>query len=172
MTDDKGNVIRGGSVVFTANGETVGTVDLSGNSPLEVSYIVPMVDSGDIVISGSYSLDNGGTVANATLIPITFNWFIEGGDRYENLSEAIEAAENGDVIYGNPGTYNVNWIEIDKNITIKANESGSIVLNGNERWIFKINSEYRILVIHPIISHRKGKCQRREVGGVYELYTG
>ncbi len=40
------------------------------------------------------------------------------------------------------------------------------------RWIFKINSEYRILVIHPIISHRKGKCQRREVGGVYELYTG
>ena len=141
LTDDKGNVIRGGSVIFTANGETVGTVDLSGDNPLEISYIVPMVDSGNIVISGSYSLDNGGTVESATLIPITFNWFIEGGDRYETLEEAIEAAENGDVIYGNPGTYDISRIDIDKNITIKANESGSIIINGNGKKIFTISAD-------------------------------
>ncbi len=140
LTDDNGNAIRGGILTFTANGEAVGTVDLSGDSPLAISYTAPSEADSDIAISGSYSYD-GGNVINGTVHAAAFNWFIEGGDRYETLEQAIEAAENGDVIYANPGTYNVNWIEIEKNITIKANESGSIVLNGNGKWIFRIYAD-------------------------------
>ena len=140
LTDDNGNAIRGGLLTFTANGEAVGTVDLSGDSPLAISYTAPSEADSDIAISGSYSYD-GGNVINGTVHAAAFNWFIEGGDRYETLEQAIEAAENGDVIYANPGTYNVNWIEIEKNITIKANESGSIVLNGNGKWIFRIYAD-------------------------------
>ena len=136
LTDDQANPIRGGSVVFTANGETIATVDLSGNSPLQTAYSIPVDAAGDIVISGSYSLDNEGIVATGTIHPTIINWFIEGGNGYETLTEAIAAASAGDVIYGNPGTYDLSGIIIDKAVTIKANESGSIILNGNGNQIF------------------------------------
>ena len=105
LTDDQGNAIRGGAITFTADGETVATVDLSGDNELETSFTVPSDASGDILISGSYSLDDGGIVATGVLHPAISYWFIEGGNGYETLAEAIAAASSGDVIYGLPGLW-------------------------------------------------------------------
>ena len=138
LTDDQGNLIRGGSLTFTANGETVGTVDLSGDNGLTVTYNIADDASSDIVISGSYSLDNGGTIVSGAIHPAVPHWFIEGSRGYETLADAINAASSGDVIYGIPGTYTVNDIFISKDITIKANETGSIVLDGNKSRIFTL----------------------------------
>ena len=151
LTDDKGNIIRGGTVTFTADGETVGTVDLSGDSPLKISYTVPISSEGDIVISGSYALDNGGTVLNGTVHPAISHWFIEGGRGYEFLSDAVEAANDGDVIYGDAGTYTVNGIRISKYITIKANETGTIVLDGNQSRIFTVNSPASLTLLNLVL---------------------
>ncbi|WP_297979702.1 hypothetical protein, partial [uncultured Methanobrevibacter sp.] len=68
------------------------------------------------------------------------NWYIEGGNGYETLSEAYAAASSGDVIYAKAGTYDLNGITISKAITIKANESGAVILNGNGNQIFNIKS--------------------------------
>ncbi|WP_048812337.1 right-handed parallel beta-helix repeat-containing protein [Methanobrevibacter ruminantium] len=136
LTDDQGNAIKGGIVTFTANGETIATVDLSTDAQLETQYTVPNDATGDILISGSYSLDNGGVVATGIVHPAVPHWFIEGGSGYETLAEAVDAASAGDVIYGDAGTYDVSDLIINKAVTIKANESGSIVLNGNGNQIF------------------------------------
>ena len=144
LTDDKGNSIVGGNVVFTANGETVATVANSG-SALETSYVVPSDASSDILISGSFSLDNGGVVATGVVHPAISYWFIEGGSGYETLAEAVAAASAGDVIYGAPGTYTVSGVNINKAITIKANESGAIVLDGGASKIFTTSADVTLI---------------------------
>ena len=141
LTDDNGNTIRGGTITFTANGETVGTLDLSDASEITLPYTVPNDAGADIIISGSYSFDNGGTVSNAKVHPTIPCWFIEGGNGYETLAEAIAAAQEGDVIYGIPGTYTINGIQILQSITIKANETGTIILDGNKSQMFRTGAD-------------------------------
>ena len=140
LTDDNGNAIRGGSVTFTANGETVATVDLSGDNELKTSYTTPLTADGDIAISGSYSLDNGGSVVGGSIHLAVPHWFIEGGNGYETLAEAVAAANDGDVIYGLPGTYVVNGISTDKDITIKANETGTVILDADKSKMFTFST--------------------------------
>jgi predicted outer membrane repeat protein len=81
LTDDQGNPIEGGNVVFTANGETVATVPNNGGT-IETSYVVPSDATADILISGSFSPDNGGVVATGVVHPAISYWFIEGGSGY------------------------------------------------------------------------------------------
>ena len=144
LTDDQGNPIEGGNVVFTANGETVATVPNNGGA-IETSYVVPSDATADILISGSFSLDNGGVVATGVVHPAISYWFIEGGSGYETLAQAVAAANAGDVIYGAPGTYDVSGVNINKAITIKANETGAIVLDGGASIIFTISSDVTLI---------------------------
>lgn len=145
LSDDNGNIIKGGIITFTANGETIGTVDLSGDNPLELDFNVPTDANEDIIISGSYSLNNGGTVDNGAIHPCNFNWIIEGAGGYETLAEAVAEAQDGDVIYGVPGTYTVSKLKINKAVTIKANESGTIILDGDGSQIFNIASDVNLI---------------------------
>ena len=91
---------------------------MSGDNGLTVTYTVANDASSDIIISGSYSLDNDGTIVSGAIHPAVPHWFIEGSGGYETLYDAINAASSGDVIYGIPGTYTVNDIFISKDITI------------------------------------------------------
>ena len=145
LTDDQGNTIKGGNVVFTANGETIATIDNSGSNALQTTYTIPETATGDILISGSFSMDNGGIVATGIVHPAISYWFIEGGSGYETLAQAVAAANAGDVIYGAPGTYTVNGLAINKAISIKANESGAITLDGNGNKIFNIGSDVTLI---------------------------
>jgi len=139
LTDVDGNPVIGGNLVFTANGVSIATID-TANAEIKTTYTVPSDASGDIAISGSYSFDNGGTVVNGTLHPAISYWFIEGGSGYETLAQAIAAASTGDVIYGLPGTYDISGVTVNKDVTIKANESGSIILNGNGNQILRTSA--------------------------------
>ena len=56
-----------------------------------------------------------------------------------------ESLQLGDVIYGAPGTYTVNGLAINKAISIKANESGAITLDGNGNKIFNIGSDVTLI---------------------------
>ena len=144
LTDVDGNPVIGGNVIFTANGETIATID-TANADLTVTYTVPSDATSDIAISGAYSFDNGGTVVNGTLHPAISYWFIEGGSGYETLAQAVAAAQAGDVIYGTPGTYTVSGVALNKAITIKANESGAIILDGGASQIFTVSSNVNLI---------------------------
>ena len=85
-------------------------------------------------------MDNEGIVATGAIHPCIFNWIIEGGEGYETLAKAIDAAVDGDVIYGIQGTYTVSKLNINKAVTIKANESGTIILDGDGTQIFNVTS--------------------------------
>ena len=78
LTSEDGNTVKGGTVTFTANGETIATIDNSGSNALQTTYTVPNDATSDITISGSYSLDNAGTVVNGIVHPAISYWFIEG----------------------------------------------------------------------------------------------
>ena len=158
LNDEIGNIIRGGSVTFTANGETIGTVDLSGDNPLEINYTVPSDADGDIVISGSYSFENGGKVYTGIIHPCVFYWFTEDGKGYEKLEDAVADAIDGDVIYGIAGNYTVSGLKIEKSIVIMANESGSVILDGNGSGIFDVSSDLTLINMTLVNGGTTGKA--------------
>ena len=166
VTDDMGNDIRGGSISFTVDGADYQTVPISTQEP-QTTFTVPADASGDILISGSFSLARDGTVKTGTIHPTVLNWFIEGGNGYETLAEAVEAANANDIIYGNPGTYTVNGIIIAKNITIKANEAGSIILDGNASKIFTVRSSANFNLVNLTLTNGGSSG-----GGFVGLTTG
>ncbi len=147
LTDVDGNTVRGGVVTFTANGETVATVDLSVRDEIKTSYTTPLSADGDVTISGSYSLDNGGSVVDGTIHLAVPYWFI-GDTGYETLAQAIAAAEDGDVIIGKPGTYTVNGITINNDITIMANETGTIILDGDKSKMFTLGNLVNVTLLN------------------------
>ena len=136
VRDDNGNPIKGGSLTFTVNGEPIGE-PFEVDGLIQIDYIAPQSNL-DLVISGVYSLGRDLTFVNGIVHTAHFTWFIEGADRYESLSDAVMASMDGDVIYGLPGTYDVRDLDVNKNITIKANELGSIILNGNGNRIMNV----------------------------------
>ncbi|ADC45938.1 adhesin-like protein [Methanobrevibacter ruminantium M1] len=167
LTDDKGNLIRGGELTFTANGVAVGDpIDISGDNELRIPYTLPSDSEGDIIISGSYSFDNGGTIVNGTIEPDIPYWFIEGGRGYKTLNETVENAVAGDVIYGSPGTYIANGIFITKDLTIKANETGDIILDGNGSRVFTIKNQATLSLVNLDLSNGGS-----EGGGFVYIYA-
>ena len=147
VSDDMGNLICGGEITFTANGETIGTVDaVDGEAVIESEFT-----KGDYVISGNYSSCENCIVNTGLLrIDIDYYWFInETG--YETLIDAIDAAGINDVIKGIPGTYDVGMIQIghrtrpaepwviNKNITITSLNETPIVLKAIDKYIFNID---------------------------------
>ena len=167
LTDDKGNLIRGGELTFTANGVAVGDpINISGDNELTIPYTVPSDSEEDIVISGSYSLGNGGTIVNGTIEPNIPYWFIEGGSGYKTLNDAVDNAVAGNVIYGSPGTYIANGIFITKDLTIKANETGDIILDGNGSRIFTIKNQSTLSLVNLDLSNGGS-----EGGGFVYIYA-
>ncbi len=151
VTDDMGNVIDGGAVSFTSNGNLIGEANVeNGNAILKKEFT-----TGNYTISGSYSGSN--TVyppseIKESLIKINVvdYWFIKNVG-YETLQEAIDAAEINDVIKGVPGIYDEPTIQIghrtrpaepwviNKNITITSSGDSPVVLNAADKYIFYID---------------------------------
>ncbi len=61
---------------------------------------------------------------------------------YLTISEAVAAANSGDEIVIAPGTYLESAINIDKDLTIRGDESSSTIIDANQSdiWIFRIQS--------------------------------
>jgi VCBS repeat-containing protein len=54
--------------------------------------------------------------------------------RYTNIPDAVNAAEDGDTVFINNGTYNVtDTIDVDVSITIEGNATGSVIVTGADK---------------------------------------
>ena len=151
VSDDMGNLINGGSVLFTINGEDYDTVNVVNG----LATLVKHLGTGNYTISGAYSASNDLYPAleiKEALVKINtfYYWFI-GETGYETLKEAIDAADINDVIKGVPGLYDELNIQIGhryrpaepwviyKNITITSLNDVPIILKSIEQSIFDID---------------------------------
>ena len=147
VSDMEGNLINGGKITFIANGKNIGNADVV-NGTASMEYVL---ENGDYTISGNYSASTNPTVTTGTIrVNVTNYWFI-GDVGYETLKEAIDAAQNGDVIKGVPGTYIIDEIDVGhryrsgepysiiKNITITTLTDEQITLEGNNSRLFFVD---------------------------------
>ena len=151
VSDDMGNLINGGSVLFVINGEDNGTVDVINGQAILVKHL----DTGNYDISGSYSASNdiypALKIENSLIKVNTFNYWFINGVGYETLQEAIDAAEINDVIQGIPGSYDISDIQIghryrpgepwviNKNITITSLGDAPVIIKSIDGDIFNID---------------------------------
>lgn len=151
VTDDMGNLIDGGKVNFFINDAEIGSADVVDGKAL----VVKELDTGDHLISGSYSGSNEvypPTDIRTSLVRINVedHWFInETG--FETLQEAVDAAGINDVIKGTAGIHYEPIIQIghrtrpaepwiiNKNITITSLDDEAIVLNASDKYQFYID---------------------------------
>ena len=151
VVDDMGNVINGGKVTFKANDGIVGVANVTdGLATLDVPFT-----KGNYTISGSFDSDANAQIVTGLLrIDVDYYWFInETG--YENLKDAIDAAELGDVIKGVAGTYEVPKLpighryfaaepwEVFKSVTITTltDEPVTLEADGHQMFFIDIGSE-------------------------------
>lgn len=151
VSDDMGNLINGGSILFTINGEDNGTANVINGHAILVKHL----DTGNYDISGSYSASNDIypplKIENSLIKINTFNYWFINGVGYETLQEAIDAAEINDVIQGIPGDYNISDIQIghryrpgepwviNKNITITSLGNAPVIIKSIDGDIFNID---------------------------------
>jgi predicted outer membrane repeat protein len=151
VTDDMGNVINGGLISFTSNGNYIGNASVHDGK----ASIIKEFSNGNYTISGFYSASNtlyppSEIIDSLIKINVVNYWFInETG--YETLQEAIDAADLNDVIRGVPGIYDEPIIQIghrtrpsepwviNKNITITSLDYSPVVLKAQDRYIFYID---------------------------------
>lgn len=143
VSDDMGNIINGGTIFFDGIGEA--------NIVNGKSQILKDFTDGDYVITGSSSSLPNATIKNGLLrVNVKNYWFI-GEAGYETLAEAIDAAQDDDVIKGIAGTYYYDQINIghrtrpdepwviNKQITITSLSDEPIILSALGKNIFNID---------------------------------
>ena len=146
LTDDSNNVITGANVSFTIGGEEIGSGITDNNGIATLTYTTNNTLA-TYTISGNFKGSNQVTIKNATLEVSKYYWFInETG--YFTLQEAVDASVEGDVITALPGSYSYSEIAIGdrinkiyKNVTIKADKLGDIILSGKNGRLFNIASK-------------------------------
>ena len=141
VTDDQNNEITGGTVTFIAGSTSLDPVAVSEGAAT-ISYTIPADVEDDIAVSGAFS--SGGTIVSGNIHPAISYWYI-GENGYETLTQAVNAAVDGDVIIGKAGNYDVSGLTINKAITIKANEKDSIILDGQGARIFTIKANVELV---------------------------
>ena len=142
LTDDSGNTINGGYVGFRFNGAYIGEAAVD-NGIASLEFLLPNNEA-IYPVSGNYSNGNAKvTIKNGAIRSIKLGWFI-GDVGYETLKQAVDAAQSGDIIIGVAGTYNVSNIEIGKDLTIKANQSGTVVLHVTKQDLFYVDPSYTL----------------------------
>lgn len=151
VTDDMGNLINGGVVLFTKDEASIGQANVVNGA----SSISHYFNDGDYLISGTYSASSDAYPPyeiNPGLLRVNVknSWFINGTG-YELLTEAVEAAGINDVIYGIPGIYYQDTVQIGhryrpsepytiyKNITITSLGDEPVVLRALGKNIFNID---------------------------------
>ena len=143
VSDDMGNAINGGELLF----DTIGKANVTDGKAI----IFNTYDDGDYVITGSGDNFPDATIRDGLLrINVKNYWFI-GETGYETLLEAINDAEVDDVIEGVPGVYEYEQINIghrtrpaepwviNKQITITSLTDDPITLKALGENIFDID---------------------------------
>ena len=146
LTDDSNNVIAGANISFTIDGKQIGS-GITDNKGIATLTYTTNNTIATYIISGNFKGSNQITIKNAILEVSKYYWFInETG--YFTLQEAVDASVEGDVITALPGSYTYSEIAIGdrinkiyKNVTIKADKLGDIILSGRDGRLFNIASK-------------------------------
>ena len=64
---------------------------------------------------------------------------------YQSLDYAINHVGNNSTIYLFDGSYNINGLTIDKDLTIKS-INGNVVINGSGKFIFNVKENSNLLL--------------------------
>lgn len=154
VSDEHGNPVSGGYVEFYVDDTSYGS-HLVKEGIASCEFSLDDSEGNELIVSGNYSSGDSNTViVNGTIHPVLKYWFIEGGKAYEYLADAVMDAKNGDVIYGRPGSFVTDMININKNLTIKAPVKGTIFIEGNSSKIFNITKfGISVNLINLTLSH-------------------
>ena len=176
VVDNMGNIIDGGQITFTSNGAKLGTADVKNG----VAVLKYRFGKGNYTISGSFDSDKNATIADGLLrTGVDYFWFI-GEVGYENLADAIAAAELGDVIKGLPGTYEVGKLQIGhryfeaepwevfKSVTITSMNDTPVVLKGSGVQMFFVDIGSELTLKNLII--RDAGSSSDDGGAIGTLY--
>ena len=147
ITDDNGNNITGGQVKVTFNYKDIITLDVvEGKAGFDYEA------RGKYLISGSYLNAEKSNVKTGYLELAEAHWYI-GDEGYDLLSEAVEAAADGDVVKGVAGVYDINNTVMvsNKTITITSLTDEAIVLNGPSNGILLSSNRYSNLTLINLV---------------------
>ncbi|MGN1362451.1 MAG: hypothetical protein ACI4VU_01845 [Methanobrevibacter sp.] len=151
LTDAMGNPITNANITFILNNEIIGneitddygvaTLNYKTNGTLADYVLTGILKNSD----SNYHI----SVLNGSIKVSKYYWFI-GSQGYFTLEDAVNASNEGDVIIGLPGVYYFDkelaigdrMKKIYKNVTIKANNLGDIILVGVNTRIFNIAAKY------------------------------
>ena len=177
VTDDMGNIIDGGSIEFTSNGNLVGEANVSdGNAKFDSKF-----ESGEYTISGaSPNFPSSKIYSGLLRVDVINYWFIDDTG-YETLEDAVQSAVDGDVIKGVPDTYLIEEIDvghryrpsepwtITKNITITSLNDTPVTLIGDNGRIFYVDTGSNLTLKNLILkdSHKDGDVG---YGGVVSVF--
>lgn len=151
VTDDNGNILNGGIITFTANGEIIGTSNVV-NGYAVLNYAS---DVGRYLISGSYSESRNAEIQTGILNLFRYYWYI-GDNGYETLQDAIDNANSGDIIEGISNVYYyTSPIVVNKNVTITAQNGATVVLDGsnNNGAIMEIRTGSIVYLVNITIAN-------------------
>ena len=143
VTDDMGNVVNGGVIIF----DEIGEADVVNGE----AHIFENLTDGDYEITGSSVNFPDATINTGLLrVNVPVYWFI-GDVGYETLADAINASQVDDVIKGIPGVYEYEQINIghrtrpsepwviNKQITITSLTDEPVILSALGENIFDID---------------------------------
>ena len=161
VTDDMGNIINGGTIIFEENGAVLGEAEVkNGIASLNATFV-----KGNHTITGSFDSDVNAVINSALLrIDVDYYWFI-GDVGYESLKEAIDAANIGDVIKGVPGTYTIPKLaighryfslepwEVIKSVTITSLTDEAVTLEGDNNQMFFVDIGSELTLKNVILSN-------------------
>lgn len=150
LTDDSGNPISNGNITFMLNDEIIGTALTDDEGIARIDYKTNDTLA-DYTLTGTFAGSDAGypvNLVNGTVKVSKYYWFI-GKRGYFTLQEAVNASSEGDTVTGLPGIYyfskeveigdRIN--QIYKNLTIKADRLGEIILTGVNSKVFNVASK-------------------------------
>ena len=150
LTDDMNNPISNGNISFCLDDEFVGNALTDNDGIAKLSYHTNETLA-KYLVSGNFSgsSDSYPSSIKTGLLEVSkYYWFI-GTQGYFTLQDAVDASLEGDVITGLPGTYAYEEVAIGdrinkiyKNVTIKADNLGDIILTGIGGRIFDVANKH------------------------------
>lgn len=143
LTDDSGNIITGGTVTFIIAGKEVGS-GITDNDGIASYTFTTNNTLSTYNITGTFNGGSNVDVENGTLNVSKYYWFINNKGFF-TLQDAIDGSVEGDVITGLSGAYLYEEIAVGsrinsiyKNVTIKADKLGDIILTGVNGRLFNV----------------------------------
>ncbi len=150
LSDEDGNPICNANISFLLDGEPVGNA-ITDNMGIATLLYNTNQTLNSYLVSGSFAGSNENYTSNVKsgILKVSkYYWFI-GSQGYFTLQDAVDASGEGDTIIGLPGVYAYEEVsigdrmkKIHKNVTIKAEALGEIIMTGVNGRLFNVANKH------------------------------